>query len=126
MKKQIEIEEKLEAVKNFKNSRIQEYMEIEEKKFEINKLECQLDEKYIDIIEKITSRITNNIIDCSICVVNEANTAVIPYGHKFFCYKCIDMYNKMYPCKGCPICINNNNLILIYFVQIHNMITNIF
>ena len=79
-------------------------MEIEETKLKMNELECKLNEKYIDITEKIMSRIDSGSIECVICAVNKADTAAIPCGHKFFCYECIDSYNQNFSHRGCPIC----------------------
>lgn len=45
-----------------------------------------------------------NLDECTICCEDKADTAIIPCGHKYFCYKCIDIYWKTHPNKGCPIC----------------------
>jgi hypothetical protein len=47
---------------------------------------------------------------CVICQSDPCNTAVIPCGHKSFCYSCIEDYHKKYPLKGCPICNGNINV----------------
>ena len=45
---------------------------------------------------------------CCICIEAIRDTAVIPCGHKFFCYSCINNYYetkvKYHLEKGCPIC----------------------
>ncbi|HMC99822.1 MAG TPA: RING-HC finger protein, partial [Ferruginibacter sp.] len=41
---------------------------------------------------------------CCICTTEPADTAVIPCGHKSFCYTCINAYHEQYPQKGCPVC----------------------
>ena len=42
--------------------------------------------------------------ECCLCISSPRDTAILPCGHKFFCYPCITEYHTLDPCKGCPIC----------------------
>jgi hypothetical protein len=61
-------------------------------------------EQYKQEYEEIPNRVKNNSNECCICYEAVANTAVIPCGHKFFCYPCITNHQEVYSHKGCPFC----------------------
>jgi len=73
----------------------------QEKQLKSKQIENQIDEQFIALIK---SNLSNDVSMCSICTENNADTAVIPCGHKFFCYDCIDLYHKTHKLKGCPLC----------------------
>ena len=37
-------------------------------------------------------------MQCSICMVNEANAAIVPCGHTVACVRCLER------CDNCPVC----------------------
>lgn len=41
---------------------------------------------------------------CSICLDDDANTAVVPCGHSNFCYECISSHHINNQNKVCPMC----------------------
>ena len=95
----------------YKQKYIEELMSIEqkklheqEKKLKLEQIENHFEEQFIALMTTIKFNIDDGITQCSICAENNADTAVIPCGHKFFCHECIDLYHKTYPRKGCPVC----------------------
>lgn len=67
------------------------------------------------VIKNINSKSISNPEKCSICFENVSDTAIIPCGHKFFCYECINDYRYSYKHRGCPICrCNIENIIKIF------------
>ena len=113
-KKQIVLQAKREAEEQYKQEHLEKFILIEkeklleqEKKLKLEQLENQLEEQFISLIQSIKSNVENDATLCCICSENNANTAVIPCGHKFFCFDCIDNYHKTYTSRGCPICREN-------------------
>ncbi len=109
--KELELQAKKEAEDKYKQEQIERYRNIEEERIkqeqqklhqvkEINKI----DEQWIELISNVQKKCKEEPALCAICSVVEADTAVVPCGHKFFCNECIDLYIKKYPKKGCPIC----------------------
>jgi len=113
-KKQIELQAKQEAEEQYKQEHLEKFILIEkeklleqEKELKLKQMENQLDEQFISMIQSIKSNVEKDVTLCCICSENDANTAVIPCGHKFFCFDCIDNYHKTYTSRGCPICREN-------------------
>ena len=52
----------------------------------------------------IQQRVKDNPDDCCICYDESPDTAVVPCGHAYFCYKCILNQKLNYSDKGCPFC----------------------
>ena len=109
--KELEIHAKKEAEDKYKQEQIEKYRIIEEIKIRQEEQQLQqalemskLDENWIELINKIQIKCGENLGMCSICFDKDADTAIVPCGHKFFCFECIDLYIKKYPKKGCPIC----------------------
>jgi len=109
--KELESQAKKEAEEKYKQEQMERYRNIEEERIkqeqqklyqlqEINKL----DKQWIELISNVHKKCKEEPGMCAICSVEEADTTVVPCGHKFFCNECIDMYIKKYPKKGCPIC----------------------
>lgn len=103
-KKKIEMDAKKIAEEEYKKKKLDEYKMIEEQQLLKIQLERELEEKHLSILESIAKNIGDSITQCSICIQNPCDTAVVPCGHKFFCYECINSYLKTYAHRGCPIC----------------------
>ena len=103
-KKQLELEAKLEAEKEFKQNNIDKFKELEKNKLLLQQKQIELDKKWTSIVSLVHERIAKNSTDCSICVEEMADTACVPCGHKNFCRSCIDNYLKSYNKNGCPVC----------------------
>jgi hypothetical protein len=75
--------------------------------FEKKKLEAQKEEElntqWLAMMDKIVKN-TNDEDECLICSEQPQTTAVIPCGHKKFCYDCISNYQKNFGRRGCPCC----------------------
>ena len=102
---------KKEAENKYKQEQIEKYKLIEEAKMKQEEQSLQqmikvveLEEKWIDMINKVQDNCNKDSELCSICFDNDADTAIVPCGHKYFCYNCIANYNKAYSNKGCPVC----------------------
>ena len=103
-KMKMELEAQRIAEEEFMKSKMEEYKIINEQEFKKIQLERELEEKYLALMESIALRIGKNTDECSICADKPCDTAVIPCGHKFFCYECINTYHQTYPHRGCPFC----------------------
>lgn len=110
-KQRIEREAKHEAEEKFHREQLNKFMSIEEaklheqeRKLRLEQMENELEAQFVTLLNVITANIETDKSKCSICFDDNANTAVIPCGHMFFCYECIDEYHKMYPNRGCPLC----------------------
>lgn len=108
---EVEMQAKKEAEEKFKQEQIEKYKVIEQEKIsqeetklqhksDLNKLEAS----WIELQKNILERCKENSEECSICFDHKADTAPVPCGHKYFCYDCINNYNKTYAQKGCPCC----------------------
>lgn len=106
-KMKIELEAQRIAEEEFMKNKIEEYKIINEQEVKKIQLERELEEKYLALMETIALRIGKNIDECSICADKPCDTAVIPCGHKFFCYECINTYHQTYAHRGCPFCRND-------------------
>ena len=110
-KKELDAQAKSEAEEKYKQGQIEKYRLLEEEKIkhEQEKLKQlqdikKVEDHWIELQTKIQSNCNQNSELCSICFENNCDTAVIPCGHKFFCYECIDNYHKKFVSKGCPMC----------------------
>ena len=102
--KQITSQAKQKVKKEVDDKYKHKYMEEREKKLKLEQIENQIEEQFIALINTIKSNLGNGTTKCSICIENNADTATIPCGHKFFYYECIDEYHKTYTHRGCPLC----------------------
>ncbi|QKF94868.1 zinc finger C2H2-type protein [Fadolivirus algeromassiliense] len=109
--KELEMIAKKEIEEKYKQEQIEKYKLIEEEKIKQEQQLLQqqiklleLESKWMDMINKVQTNYCEDSELCSICFVDNADTAIVPCGHKYFCYNCISDYNKTYPNKGCPIC----------------------
>lgn len=120
--KELEMIAKKESEEKFKQEQIEKYkiiesekLRLEEAKLKLQEEENEINKKWLMAIDKISNHLNENSDDCCICGENKADTAIVPCGHKHFCYGCIGDYHKMYPKKGCPVCRNYiQNLMKIY------------
>jgi hypothetical protein len=110
-KQRIEQQAKREAEEKFHREQLNRFMSIEEgklreqeRKLRLEQMENELEARFVTLLNVINANIQTDKSKCSICFEDNANTAVIPCGHEFFCFECIDEYRKMYPNRGCPIC----------------------
>ena len=109
--REIEESAKAEFNEKYKLEQIEILRQIEEEKINLEKVKLEqtnellkLDQAWLHIRDKFQKNFEKNPNDCVICTTEKADTAVIPCGHKYFCYKCIDDYHKKEPRKGCPMC----------------------
>lgn len=96
-----EIEEEKRVKKQIEDEILEKYKQERE---EIERLKVENERLELELVNKINTRSIENPDKCSICFDNNADTAIIPCGHKFFCYDCIDEYKDLYSHRGCPIC----------------------
>jgi len=109
--KELDVLAKKEAEDKYKQEQIEKYKLIEEAKIkqqeeslqQKNKI-VELESKWIEMMNKVQTNCNKNSELCSICFDNDADTAIVPCGHKYFCYNCIANYNIAYSNKGCPVC----------------------
>ena len=87
---------------------IEKYKEIELKRIHQVELELKIKNDKLENEKNMTEydlMIKKRIIDngdlCCICYTEMADTALIPCGHRNYCYECAGLLNKQ---KGCPVC----------------------
>lgn len=95
LEREKKIEEKLKQELEAKYK--EEYEKLEKMKLEKERVELEL-------IKNIQTRIASNPETCSICFDSPSDTAVVPCGHKFFCYDCIVNYKFSKDNATCPMC----------------------
>jgi len=75
--------------------------------FEKKRLEAQKEEElngqWLSMMEKVVKNAEDEE-ECLICSEQPQTTAVIPCGHKKFCFDCISNYQKNFGRRGCPCC----------------------
>ena len=127
LKRQLKLEAKKKAEQEFMMEKMHEFVLIEQKKLEHEhkrlenmKRERELDDAYLNLVEKIRERSKVESTDCVICATAASNTAVVPCGHKLFCFECIDEYFKNYSQRGCPICRGQMLMITKILIDYYN------
>jgi transcription termination factor NusB len=104
----LEIEHKKQLELNIKQKIEQDEIDritlLEQNKLRLQEEEIYKKSELLEFEKKCLYNSINNSSKCCICDNENSNTAIIPCGHKFFCYECINSYSKNYPLKGCPIC----------------------
>ena len=112
--KQMELEAKREAEEQIRLAQIEKYRALEIEKLRVEEERVKLESGWVTTIEKVHGKVGKGD-DCCICSDCVADTAIVPCGHKHFCYSCIDTYHKTFPVKGCPICRKHiQSLVRIY------------
>lgn len=109
--KELEVKAKKEAEEKYMFEQMEKFKMIEEAKMkheeqtihQLTKM-MELEDKWMEMINKVQENCDNDSELCSICFEEEADTAIVPCGHKYFCYSCIANYNIAYSNKGCPVC----------------------
>lgn len=94
--KKKEEEQYIERFQQMERERLRLENETRTRQLEIQTMQAEFE-------RKCQENLTNSE-ECCICVNSHRDTAVIPCGHRFFCYDCIDAYHKGDPQKGCPCC----------------------
>lgn len=113
-RKKLQEEAKKEAEEKFRQEQMEIVRRIEEEKLRVQQQELELQKKKqkveqqvlksMEDIDQIHNRIRENPTECCLCMDATADTAVIPCGHKYFCYDCAEALTKGYARRGCPAC----------------------
>lgn len=69
-----------------------------------DKIDRDIKQIRVDVTKMKKDSIKENNNLCSICMVNAADSAPGPCGHKKFCHNCLESYWRSSDHLGCPIC----------------------